>query len=207
MPDLRIVDYASLRAAVQDELNRADLVDQIPLFIQRFEASFIREVRWHKLTARDTDAAPAERVPLPVDFIELKTIALGEKREHSVRPVALLELLNVKRTAQPVGVPLIYAIDGGDLVFPWAPGVPLEITSYIRLPVLGQQNQTNVLLEEHPDAYLYGALAQAEMYLKNDERVTLWAALMRDVLAAIQEESRRAERAPDTYVARPRRVL
>ena len=33
---------------------------------------------------------------------------------------------------------------------------------------------TNVVLNEAPDIYLFGALLQAEPFLLNDERVALW---------------------------------
>ena len=39
---------------------------------------------------------------------------------------------------------------------------------------LSDTKPTNWLLTKHPDIYLYGALAEAEPYLKNDERIEVW---------------------------------
>lgn len=37
-------------------------------------------------------------------------------------------------------------------------------------------DSTNWLLTNYPDVYLYGALAECEMHVRNDERVVLWKA-------------------------------
>jgi hypothetical protein len=208
MADLRIIDYSTLKAAIADELNRGDLTDQIPVFIQLAEAMFNREVRWHKLTARDTDSAPAARVQLPDDFLELRLIQLNDDPVREPDEVTL-QSLREYQNAHPVveGTPLIYARDQDYIVFPWAPGVPLEIVSYVRLDMLGPTNDSNVLLDEHPDLYKYGALIQAETFLKNDGRLELWLAAYRAALASVNGANARFERPPGTQVQRMRRTF
>jgi hypothetical protein len=52
-----------------------------------------------------------------------------------------------------------------------------ELLYYAKIPALSDSNTTNWLLTESPDLYLYGALAQTAPYLKEDERMGVWAGL------------------------------
>ena len=45
---------------------------------------------------------------------------------------------------------------------------------YESLDPLTTTNATNVVLDEAPDAYLFGALLQAEPYLEHDDRIPIW---------------------------------
>jgi hypothetical protein len=45
------------------------------------------------------------------------------------------------------------------------------------LDKLSVSNASNWILARHPDVYLYGSLLQAAPYLRDDERVGLWAPL------------------------------
>ncbi len=47
----------------------------------------------------------------------------------------------------------------------------------------------NWLLINHPDAYLYGALMEAEPYMKNDQRIATWAQGLSAAIDAINSAS------------------
>jgi hypothetical protein len=55
-----------------------------------------------------------------------------------------------------------------DINYPW------QIMYYEQPPYLDVTTQTNWLTEYAPQALLYGALVQAEPFLKNDERIPVW---------------------------------
>jgi hypothetical protein len=48
-------------------------------------------------------------------------------------------------------------------------------------------------LDEAPDIYLYGALAEAAPYLEHDERLPVWKALFTDALASLDNVRSREE--------------
>jgi hypothetical protein len=60
-----------------------------------------------------------------------------------------------------------------------------------RLPALGTANQTNWLLTLAPDAYLYGALVQAEGFLAEDDRVAGWKAMFDEAIAELRQDGDR----------------
>ena len=63
----------------------------------------------------------------------------------------------------------------------------VELYYYSRIPELSDSNTTNWLLEYFPDAYLYGSLVHSAPYLKDDARLTIWAALYQSAIDAINE--------------------
>jgi hypothetical protein len=74
-------------------------------------------------------------------------------------------------------MPRYYTIAGSKFYFSPAPdtGYQARLRYRSRLSKLAEVG-TNWLLEEHPDAYLYGALAQTAPFLKDDERLPMWLA-------------------------------
>ena len=56
---------------------------------------------------------------------------------------------------------------------------------------LGDDTQTNWLILNAPDLYLYGTLLQAEPFLMNDERVPLWERGVRQVINDLQQQDDR----------------
>jgi len=53
----------------------------------------------------------------------------------------------------------------------------LQMLYYVKPALLSSTNPSNVFLANAPDALLYGALGEAEPYLMNDARLSVWAAL------------------------------
>lgn len=84
-------------------------------------------------------------------------------------------------------LPTHYTIGGGQLRFLPAPIAPLEavFTRYSRVPALSSEAVSNWVLANHRNAYLYGALAQAELFGWNDARMTSFAALFAQAVDGI----------------------
>ena len=66
-----------------------------------------------------------------------------------------------------------YAVDGVNLLV--APGQGTEVTVRLqkRLPDLVADTDTNWLLTNHPQLYLYGTLVQLHQYVQDDEQVAM----------------------------------
>jgi hypothetical protein len=92
------------------------------------------------------------------------------------------------------GKPQYYTVVGSQLEFIPTPDTQYEgeLTYYAKIPALSDSNTSNWLLTYAPDLYLYGALIEAEPYLKNDERVGLWGELYLRVVADIEVADERA---------------
>jgi hypothetical protein len=69
----------------------------------------------------------------------------------------------------------------------------VHITYYKRIPGLSESTTRNWLCDDHPDIYLYGALASAESWLKNDPRIAIWKSVAGeslDDLMALDEKAK-----------------
>jgi hypothetical protein len=93
-----------------------------------------------------------------------------------------------------------------DIVTEAAPedGTEIELTYYAEIPALSDSSTTNWLLTRWPDLYLYGSLMHAAPYLKEDERVTVWAGLHDRALEEIRMEDHKAQWSGSTLKIRSR---
>jgi hypothetical protein len=92
--------------------------------------------------------------------------------------------------SQPSDVPRIFTIEGSTLKVMPLNFTPLEFDYYQQIPALataspGDGTQTNWLMTAHPDLYLFGAMAEAEAFGVNDERMPMWKARRDDIFEEI----------------------
>jgi hypothetical protein len=64
----------------------------------------------------------------------------------------------------------------------------MEMLFYKKITALSGTNLTEQMLTNNPDIYLYGALLEAEPFIMNDERVSLWALGFEKAVASLQEQ-------------------
>jgi len=50
---------------------------------------------------------------------------------------------------------------------------------------------TNWLLTNHPDVYLFGSLANAMPFMKNDKRISVWAGAFQEAMDSLNEVAER----------------
>lgn len=67
----------------------------------------------------------------------------------------------------------------------------LEVVYYEQPAFLSDSNQTNWLTDYAPDLLLYGALLEAEPFLKNDSRIGTWQSLYDRALSSLSGEDKR----------------
>jgi hypothetical protein len=108
-------------------------------------------------------------------------------------PVRVLQFQNTSnffRNARTTdkGVPTMYTLLGSEFQFAPYPDTAytLRMVYYYKPDVLSDSNPSNLFLATCPDLLLYGALAEAEPYLMNDERLATWASLYDRGLASLR---------------------
>jgi hypothetical protein len=185
--------FTELQDTIADWLNRDDLAAKVPQFIRLLEARANRELRTHDMVKRATAVVDHGYFVVPVDWRE--TIALL-RTSQSIAPLEFVSIENsfARRAELRSGPPVFYTqMDGKFFLYPEPTGdVELELVYRASIPSLTSDATSNWLLEKSPDFYLFGSLAEAEPYLKNDERVTLWQAKADRILASMQGEAERA---------------
>ena len=86
----------------------------------------------------------------------------------------------------------MYTINAGEFEFYPVPDTSYDLTMVYRArtPELTQDDDTNWILNDYPDVYLYSALLHTAPYLQDDERVGLWASLKEAAIMSLNQESK-----------------
>ncbi len=201
------MDYSDLKQAVEDWLNKPEIVEAVPTFIAFAEARFNRELRLNAMLAKQSLTTSVATVPLPADWLQHSSIVVTSPANVVsslvyVSPDEYYDILKNKMT----GDPRYYTIVDTDIILYPAPGgaTTLDLIYYQRIPALSDANTSNWLLARSPDLYLYATLLAAEPYLQNDDRAAMWSANVQQMMQAMRMESERASRPSGALSARRR---
>jgi hypothetical protein len=202
------VNYAELKTDIADWLNRADLTSRIPSFIRLAEARFNRDLRVRQMVKRSVATLEDGYITLPTDWLEAKNIQINygygpRKLEYVTLEQA--DDLRLKR-GDVAGDPRYFNVTGNQLEIIPKPSdeAEIEMTYYGKITALSDENTSNWLLETWPDMYLYGSLAHTAPYLKDDERVSVWASFYDRALTEITDADASAQYSGSVLKSRAR---
>ena len=182
--------YANLKTAIADWLDRSDLTDRIPDFIALAEARLNRELRIRPMEVRSTLTLTAGQryFALPGGYLQMRNIQLNT---NPVTPLEYItpEMLDRLYGSNTTGKPKAYSLIGDEIQLAPIPDTDytLEVAYYEKFTPLSTDVTTNWLTENAPDVLLYGALVEAEPFIKNDERMPLWLNAYKEAIDKIQK--------------------
>ena len=183
--------YDDLVDMVGNWLDRDDLTDRIPEFISLLEARLNRLLRTVMQETPAVWAVTGEEFALPDDFRKLRRLYPSGSPYSPLAEVASTLLPQWANS----GTTNVYAVEGRTLRFSPAPSSdkPLTLVAsyWRRIPPLGADQPTNWLLDEHPDIYVWGALHQAALYIRDPEAENATSNLLDRSIAELQEMSRK----------------
>lgn len=186
------MNYATLQADVAAFLNRSDLSDVIPTFIRLTENRLNRTCRNRHMEGRSIAVIGTQFANLPDDFLEMRNVQVNSN------PVTALQYVTPqegdrKREALVDGPTRYFSILSDRIELIPAPSGPInvELVYYKRIPPLTDADPENWVTRYHYDLYLYGALTQAALYLKDDP--TQWATLFDSALEELIVDDQRSQ--------------
>lgn len=195
---MSIIDYATLKTSIAGWLKRTNLTDRIPDFVSLAEAKLNRDLRVRQMSAVYQRTTDQNVISLPDDYLAAEKLELdGYTLTYTPRWSASGKLLGL-------GDGTLYTVIGNSV---WIQAriecsTLFKLFYYVRLTPLSDQEPKNWLIEDAPDAYLYGALLQAEPYLKNDSRVQIWQAMYQATIEAMNAQNAAARTSGSALVAR-----
>lgn len=195
---MAITNYSELKTSIANFLARDDLTTQIPDFISLAESRMSREMnaRSQEKRATATLTSGDAFVSLPTDLRSIRLVKLNTSPKEVLEyytPAKLDELY----ASNAQGKPRAYTIIGGEIKFAPEPdsAYTAEIVYMEGVPDLSDSNTTNEILTRHPDAYLYGALAAASVYLMDDQKTTVYEQLFTRAIDEVKREEERSKQA------------
>lgn len=171
--------WADLKATLADTLNRdpATYDRQLGDWIRLTEVDLTTKFRAaggiRQMICRSEAVIDAEYERVPGDFAGVKAISIDGKTLEFVDATLLREWKAACATPER---PTHYTIVGKEFQFFPAPDTTytVELLVFENIPALGDDRDTNWLLERFPNAYLFGGLVQGATYLGNDPRLAEW---------------------------------
>ena len=194
---MAIGTYSELQSSIASFLARDDLTTQIPDFISLAEARMSRELEARSQEKRATASITSgdSFVSLPTDLRSVRLVKLN------INPIEVLEYYTPikldEKYSSAGGRPRAYTVIGGEIKFAPVPDADYtaEIVYSEGTPALSDTNTTNTILTRHPDAYLYGSLAAASVYLLDDQKTSLYEQLFSRAIEEIKREEQRGKHA------------
>jgi len=190
---MAITNYSELKSAIADFLNRDDLTSAIPTFIALAEAQMSRDIRSWRQEKRVQTTLDERYEALPSDFLEGRRFILGTGEQ--LRPISSEDMAKYRAENDIAEKPRFFYLSADQIEFyPTPTGTEtLDMVYYGRVPSLTDEAPSNWILDQFPDAYLYGALIHSSGYLQEDARATTWAQLYGSAVAGINRESDRGQ--------------
>jgi hypothetical protein len=194
-PVSKIENFAELKTAVADWLDRSDQDAVIPAFIQLAEKDMQQKLRHHRMVCKSLSSVDADEgvIVLPDDWLEARNLEIDDLQITYQSP-DVLDMFRNTEDGTYTG-PGFYSFYGSNIEIwpiPTADYV-IEMDYYGTIPPLADsEDGINWLVTLSPGAYLYGALVHSAPYLRDDPRVALWAKMYNEALSLLQGGSERA---------------
>lgn len=187
--------YTEISERVVDWLNRSDLTTRIPDFIALTEERLNRALRVRQMESALAATAITNNLITPAaNVIDVKALWVPNYERNPLKPQGLESVI----AAGYEGTPTMYAWDGANLRFDG--GGDVQGVLYVRIPAL-QTATTNWVSEGPWSLYLWGALMEASLFVKDDADAAKYEGRFSQVLEELRGNDQRRS---GPLVARPR---
>ena len=190
--------FTELKDSIADWLDRSDLTDRIPDFITLAEARINRDLRIRPMEVRSImETTSGQRYfNLPGGYLQMRNMQMNT---NPITPLEYItpEMLDRLYGSDTNGKPRAYTLIGDEIQLAPIPDsdYTVEMAFYEKFTPLGDgasgTTTSNWLTLNAPDVLLYGALLEAEPFIKNDERVNLWINAYNSAITRIQDSNAR----------------
>ena len=189
---MAITTYTELKTAVADWMHRSDLDASIPDCISMGESVLNRRLRLSSMFTTHTDTMPTSTryLSLPSGFLETVSI-----KNTGVSPVEQLKFTKNIAEHYPSDLnstlrPHWYTIKGQiEFNAKSDSAYPIEIEYYKKLDIA--TDDTNWLLTNYPDLYLFSAMMYASLYVNSAQKAAMFENRMNMLLLEVEKQEAR----------------
>jgi len=162
---------AELKASIADYLARSDLTTQIVDYITLFEAVAARKMKVRPMETSTNLTPSSGTASLPSGYLGWRRVTwTGTPRRelNYVHP----SILQMTYPDAATGSPNDFTIEGSSLKVRPVSDTVLEFDYFAKTAAVS--SSLNWLYTNHPDAYLFGSLAEAYAMLKDFDTAAVW---------------------------------
>jgi hypothetical protein len=181
-----ISTYSELQTAIANWTGRSGLTDRLPEFIALAEKRIINGSDDPEMMSEPLRAAPmiasttlsttanVNTIMLPSGFLGFASGLYVDGNPKQPMNCLTLQQITDRYLGSQAGKPRAYALagrSGTQMIVAPTPDATYSLpVFYYALTLLSVSNTTNAVLTNYPNLYLYAALIEAYIYLRNDER-------------------------------------
>ena len=167
---MAIGTYSELQSAVGNWLARSDLASRAPEFIAIAEADFNTTLYLHWMVTRNSAFAVTDRyTTLPTDFRRMRSVTLlhtdGYRYALQYLTPEVVSTYDVGTTGGAQAK--WFTVVGSEIEVTPVTSATLELIYWPLIVALSDSNTTSDLLDRHPDLYLYRAVLEGAIYMRN----------------------------------------
>lgn len=179
------MDFQTLQANVQSAMGRTD----VPSYVYTLTtAGLNRDLRILEMQAETTLAASAESVTLPDGCLEIVSMYIDSGGSRS--PLTPVTEMSQAVGHDSSGRPAFYAFHNGEITLMPVPdgSYTLVVRYYARLSDLSADADTNDVLTNYPDLYLYAALTHAAVWAQDQEAAGVYNSAYEQAKRLVQQK-------------------
>lgn len=184
---MALTTFVTLKASIANWLHRSDLTTVIPDFVALAEADIAKDLRIAAMESVASGTLTGETLAFPTRFVDARRLLVGGYEYLYESPGVYGEFSRQGETAY------IYTIQGQNFyILNGASGDSYTLTYYAMFAGLSDDSDTNWLLTNHPEVYLFGSLRSAAIYLSDDNAMSKYSALYTAAISKLRTADRRA---------------
>lgn len=188
--------YTGLQTSIADWLARPGdtlITGAVPDMIVLYEAEARDRLRtrFNEVKTTITTTANVATIAVPSMFESARELLLQPSANVSDQHVLIYRTPENLDDDNPIVTndqrPRFFTVEGTNFRFAPTPDAAytIQVTYMQGIPALTGSAPTNWLLTNYPDAYLFGSLAMASMYIGHDERMPAWVGLANNAINRI----------------------
>jgi|TARA_B100001093_G_C26855069_1_gene1027015 hypothetical protein len=163
-------NFANLKSSIANWLGRSDLTNEITDFIALAEQDFnskLANTGYNKMINLATLSVNDEIEALPSGFLGVASIYIDSNRKNALQYVSPETAFSMYGGSL-VGQPEVYTIIGDNIHFYPMPDSTYSVKMYYykKFDTLVNDTDTNDVLTNHSDVYLYGALYFSHTFIR-----------------------------------------
>src|SRR5512143_2692080 len=168
---MALATYSDLKTAIANYLARSDLTNVIPDFITQAESRMNRKLRTFDMEVSQSVTMSSGVGTLPTDYLEWISVTWTstDSRNQDLRYVSP-NSEEWRLRYRPNADPSMFTILASQIKLRPVSSGNITFYYYQKIATLNTTNTTNWLLTKAPDLYVNYALAEAAIYLKDEEK-------------------------------------
>jgi hypothetical protein len=199
-----LTTYAGLKTSIASWLHRSDLTAVIPDFVDLAESDIAQDLHVRAMETVATGTLTGETLAFPTGFQEARSLSVDDNLHEYASP----DLYYSSKQASSQAY--IYTIQGQNFyILNGASGDSYQLTYSAMFAALTDATDTNWLLTNHPDVYLYGSLRRGCEYTMDDAGAQKWLLLYHAAVQKVRLADKKAAYSgrltvrPDTVGSNP----